>query len=82
MTTTNGPESAPAGLSPAERRALAAVLIEAAADLLETPEVPATLPADLDREAARHTLGVWLARLPGAAANWDDLLIWPPNVSR
>lgn len=70
-----------AALSAADRRELAAVLIQAAADLFDPPEEPTELP-NVNRQAAAAQLGRWLARLPGAAANWDNLLTWPENVPR
>ena len=78
----SGPESAGADLTAAERRELAAVLIRAAGDLLEPPEQATELPTGMDRAAAGRQLGRWLHKLPGAAAGWDELLVWPPTVAR
>lgn len=88
VTGGKGAESAADVLTAAQRRALAATLIRAAGDLISTrdggdpPEVPTELPDDIGRDAAAAQLGRWLAKLPGAAAGWDDLLVWPSGVAR
>lgn len=82
-------EIVPAELTAAERRALAATLIRAAGDLVATaqhggepPEVATELPKGMDPDAAARQLGRWLAKLPGAAMGWDELLTWPTGSPR